>query len=235
VDDAETAVKGCFDSNTIGPHLLASACKKYRIQFLTFSSDLVFDGKKQSPYYENDVVNPINIYGKSKALAEYLVSKIYPEALIVRTSSFFGPWDTYNFIHHVIQALSINGNFVAAKDIWVSPTYVPDLVNTCLDLLIDKEKGIWHLTNKGQTTWAQLAVAVAEKSAHNVDRIIGQNAASMNWAAPRPKYSLLKSLHGNLLPSLNNALNRYFEDRLKIKTDADVSLVQAGYELGHLQ
>ncbi|MEO6219954.1 MAG: SDR family oxidoreductase, partial [Ginsengibacter sp.] len=222
VDEAEENVKNCFNSNTVGPLLLASACKKYLLQFLTFSSDLVFDGKKHSPYYESDEVNPLNVYGKSKADAEYLVLKTHNEALVVRTSSFFSPWDKYNFIHHVIETVSSNNNLVAASDITMSPTYVPDLVNVCLDLLIDKEKGIWHLTNKGETTWAQLAKRVAEQALLDANKIIAQESGLMNWTATRPKYSVLKSLNGNLLPSLNNALNRYFEDTLKIKTGVEV-------------
>ncbi len=222
VDEAEIAVNDCFNSNTVGPQLLASACKKYQLRFLTFSSELVFDGNKQSPYYESDEVSPLNVYGKSKADAEYLVLKIYSEALIVRTSSFFSPWDKYNFIHHVIETISADNNFVAANDIVISPTYVPDLVNICLDLLIDKEKNIWHLTNKGETTWAQLAFRIAEQASLNVNKIISQNSDLMNWRAARPKYSVLKSLNGNLLPSLNNAINRYFEDKFKITTGVEL-------------
>jgi len=222
VDDAESAVKNCFDANTLGPQLLASACKKNQVQFLTFSSDLVFDGNKKSPYYEDDKPCPLNIYGKSKARAEEIVLKTYDEALIVRTSSFFSPWDKYNFIHHVVENLSANNDFMAACDVVISPTYLPDLVNACLDLLVDGESGIWHLTNNGEITWAELAITIAEKASLNPNKIICMNADLMNWIAPRPKYSVLKSINGNLLPSLNSALNRYLEDRLTIKKEIEV-------------
>jgi dTDP-4-dehydrorhamnose reductase len=222
VDEAENASEICFNANSLGPKLLALACKKYNIQFVTFSSDLVFDGNKKSPYFENDDVNPLNVYGRSKAFAEYEVLNAYPEAMVVRTSSFFSPWDKYNFIHHVIETLSSNNNFIAANDLTISPTYVPDLVNICLDLLIDGEKGIWHLTNKGEITWAQLATIAAEKARLNTDKIISSPSHLLNWAAPRPKYSVLRSMHGNLLPGLNNALNRYFEDRHRINVASEV-------------
>ncbi|MEO6329842.1 MAG: family 1 glycosylhydrolase [Ginsengibacter sp.] len=222
VDEAETDTKTCFDINTYAPELLAIACKKAGIQFLTFSSDLVFDGNKESPYYENDRANPLNIYGKSKAQAEQFVLRAYPQAMIIRTSSFFGPWDKYNFINLVIETLSANKEFIAADDIFISPTYIPDLINAALDLLIDNEKGIWHLTNNGKISWAQLAIAVAEKAQLDVDKIILRNSDLMGWKAARPKNSTLKSLNGNLLPGLQSALHRYFDDVKKIKVESKV-------------
>jgi dTDP-4-dehydrorhamnose reductase len=224
VDEAEDNIKACFDANTIGAEILAIACKKFAIQYITFSSDLIFDGKKQSAYYENDPVNPLNIYGESKAQAEQLVLKVYPEAMVVRTSAFFSPWDNYNFIKCVLDTLVNQHNFVAADDVFVSPAYVPDLVNVCIDLLIDKEKGIWHLTNKGKISWAQLAITAAQRANLDVSKIIIQNSSLMNWKARRPKYSVLKSLKGNLLPTLKNALDRYFHDVDRVKEKSHVSI-----------
>ncbi|HEV8079583.1 MAG TPA: family 1 glycosylhydrolase, partial [Chitinophagaceae bacterium] len=137
VDDAETEIEKCFNDNSRASYLLACACKKYEISFLTFSSDLVFDGTKQDPYLEGDVINPLNIYGRSKAWAETEVLNVNPNSLVIRTSSFFGPWDEHNFVSKVINTLSANKIFVAADDIFISPTYVPDLINVSLDLLID--------------------------------------------------------------------------------------------------
>jgi dTDP-4-dehydrorhamnose reductase len=67
------------------------------IPFVTFSSDLVFDGKLGRPYLEPDPTSPTCVYGESKAQAEDRVLAIDPQALIVRTSAFFGPWDPHNF------------------------------------------------------------------------------------------------------------------------------------------
>ncbi len=216
VDEAELEIQTCFEVNAKGAELLANACKKFGIQYLTFSTDMVFDGSKGSPYLETDEINPLNIYGKSKAKAEFSVSNAFSQALTVRTSSFFGPWDKYNFVHMVIKTISENEVFTAADNIVISPTYVPDLVNVCLDLLIDKETGIWHLTNKGELTWAELGKIVAEKAGYNAKMVVAQPYELMNWKAIRPKYSVLESKNGILMPSLKNALNRYFVDRLNI-------------------
>src|SRR5690606_24324547 len=156
VDDAESDSEKCFRENTLGPEKLAIACKDHNIKLITFSSDLVFDGLKSTPYTESDKVNPLNKYGESKAKAEAAVLAVNPESLVIRTSAFFGPWDNYNFAHAVINTLSKDMDFYSTDDI-ISPTYVPHLVNATLDLLIDDESGIWHLSNNDAVSWYEFA------------------------------------------------------------------------------
>ena len=145
VDNAEREFDRCFRENALGPAILAAVCAARGIQLLTFSSDLVFDGGRQSPYLESDPVRPLNNYGRSKAEAERRVLDTCPEALMVRTSAFFGPWDNYNFVTLALSALTKGQRFAVSTDITVSPTYVPDLVHASLDLLIDRAAGIWHI------------------------------------------------------------------------------------------
>ena len=213
VDDAESEIDKCYFDNTIGPELLANACRTLGIKLLSFSSDLVFDGQKQVPYIESDEVSPLNIYGKSKARKEQLVLHADPSALIIRTSAFFGPWDNYNFVSHVLNATAAGNPFTAVSDVTVSPTYVPDLVNAALDLLIDDEKDVWHLANDGEVTWSDLAIDVARRGGRDSNLIVPQSLESMNWRAARPYYSVLKSEKGMMLPSLEQALKRYFEEK----------------------
>jgi dTDP-4-dehydrorhamnose reductase len=156
VDDAELDSERCYRENSGGAELLASACAARALPFLTFSSDLVFDGQRQTPYVETHDVRPLNVYGLSKARAERAVMQAHAGALIVRSSSFFGPWDEHNFVTVALRTLARGDVFRAIDDIVVSPTYVPDLVNAALDLLIDGEQGLWHLVNDGSLSWAEL-------------------------------------------------------------------------------
>jgi dTDP-4-dehydrorhamnose reductase len=142
VDAAEADAERCFQANTPGPSILAIACVRHRVQLMTFSSDLVFDGKQILPYVEGDQVAPLNVYGKSKAEAERKLLSTDPNALVTRTSAFFGPWDRHNFVTKALDTLAQGEAFKAASDLVVSPTYVSDLVNACLDLLIDRASGI---------------------------------------------------------------------------------------------
>ena len=222
VDDAENEVDKCFYDNTIGPELLARSCRHHGIKLLSFSSDLVFNGQKQLPYIESDEVGPLNIYGKSKAKKEQLVLHADPSSLIIRTSAFFSPWDGYNFVSNVITSLAAGNGFIAVDDVTISPTYVPDLVNAALDLLIDDEKDVWHLASDGEVTWSDLAIDVANRSGHDARLIIPQPLETMNWRAARPYYSVLKSEKGMMLPSLENALKRYFEEKKKWRMAAAV-------------
>lgn len=208
VDDAENDSDKCYRENTLGPEVLASVCKKHDIKLVTFSSDLVFDGAKLKPYTEADTINPLNIYGKSKAQAESAVTGVNPDSLIIRTSAFFGPWDEYNFVHAVVRSLAEGKPFYASKDV-ISPTYVPHLVNATLDLLIDGESGIWHLSNGDAVSWHQLAIIAAERSGLD-PTLIKEHIPVL--PALRPIYSVLSTEKSKLMPSLATAFDEYFAE-----------------------
>jgi dTDP-4-dehydrorhamnose reductase len=212
VDDAEREAERCRRENTVGAATLARACAERDIALLTFSSDLVFDGAKRSPYVEHDAPAPLNTYGQSKADAEQLVLEAHPSALVIRTSAFFSPWDDYNFVTNALRALASGESFVAADDAHVSPTYVPDLVHASLDLLNDGERGLWHLANEGATTWAGLARLAADLASVDASRLEARPTRSLNLAATRPAYTVLASERGMLLPSLADALARYLRE-----------------------
>ncbi|MBD2358410.1 sugar nucleotide-binding protein [Tolypothrix sp. FACHB-123] len=213
VDDAEREPHICLKVNAEGPAILAAACAQNHVALLTFSSDLVFDGAVSNPYVETDNVAPLNVYGCSKVLAEKLVLQAYPASLVIRTSAFFGPWDEYNFVTIALRQLAAGNTFVAAEDAIVSPTYVPDLVHTSLDLLIDGENGLWHLANKGAVAWADLARLAAKKAGVSVNSLISVPSQELGFIAPRPVYSVLGSSRGELMPHLDSAISRYLEER----------------------
>lgn len=218
VDLAEQEKDLCFRDNVLGPINLAILCAQKNIRLMTFSSDQVFNGELVGPYNENQQVSPINAYGFSKAICEEKVMVINPETLIIRSSSFFGPWDNYNFVTQTINKIKNNDEIVVAHDCLMSPTYLPDLVHASLNLLTDGEYGIFHLTNKGEISWAGFAEMIAKKvqTQKNSDsRIIEKKMEDINFAK-RPKNSCLISTKGYLLPTVENALERYFDQRRDI-------------------
>jgi dTDP-4-dehydrorhamnose reductase len=213
VDDAERELERCMRENAMGPTVLALAAIRHAVRFMTFSSDLVFDGSAGRPYVESDPVAPLNAYGRSKAEAERRVLDSDPQALVIRTSAFFGPWDGHNFVTQALAALGEGRPFAAASDMTVSPTYVPDLVNACLDLLIDKESGIWHLSNGAAMSWAELARRACEAAGIDAARLEARPAFDLGMAAARPLNSALSSERGLILPSFDDALTRYLRER----------------------
>jgi dTDP-4-dehydrorhamnose reductase len=212
VDDAEREFALCRRENTIGPANLARMCARRKARLLSFSSDLVFDGTKQRPYVEGDTPAPLNVYGRSKAEAEALILEAHPSSLVIRTSAFFGPWDEYNFVTVALSTIAAGRAFVAADDATISPTYIPDLVHACLDLLIDGERGLWHLSNTGAITWAELARRAAEFARLDAALVKGRSTRSLGLAAERPDYSVLTSERGLLLAPLEDAISRYFKE-----------------------
>jgi len=208
----------------LGAAVLAAACARHGVRLVTFSSDLVFDGReRKEPYVETDEVSPLGVYGRSKAEAERLVLGALPSALVVRTSAFFGPWDGYNFLHAALSTLARGEEFVAADDACVTATYVPELAHACLDLLIDGEFGVWHLANAGAVTWADFARRAARLAGLDERLVVGRRAGELKLAAPRPAYSALGSSRGALLSSLDEALGCFMRER-----DAHTALPRRG-------
>jgi dTDP-4-dehydrorhamnose reductase len=170
---------------------------------------MVFDGQSCSPYLESSPVAPLNTYGRSKAQAEQSVLACNPQALVIRTSSFFGPWHPHDFLPVALRALARGEPFAAMDDVVASHTYVPDLANACIDLLIDAEQGIWHLCNAGAMSWHELARRAARLAGVAEHGLQPRACREFALAAPRPAFSALATERGLALPELEDALGRY--------------------------
>lgn len=206
VEEAECEAGRCFRENAFGAEVLARACAKLGIPYVTFSSDLVFDGQLGRAYIESDSVCPRGVYGASKAEAERRVAEVWPQALVIRTSAFFGPWDRYNFVYGALHALAAGRRLEASDDITVSPTYVPDLAHGVLDLLIDGTTGVWHLANQGEMSWHELATRAARAADVATSSLVrsanGSNAVTA-----------LTSERGLILPRVDGAIERFVRER----------------------
>jgi dTDP-4-dehydrorhamnose reductase len=134
--------------------------------------------------------------------------------MVVRTSAFFGPWDRHNFLFHALATLARREPFRAAADVRISPTYVPDLVNVCLDLLIDGESGVWHLANVGDVSWAELAARAATLAGVPHATLQPCPSVLLGEVAVRPRNGVLASERASLMPSLDDALQRFLDERV---------------------
>jgi len=211
VDDAERERSECYRTNAFAVGVLARECVRAGVPLVTFSSDLVFDGSKLQPYIESDRTSPLSAYGASKVAAEICATGLHADALVIRTSAFFGPWDEWNFPLLALRNLVRGAPFTAQCDSTVSPTYVPDLVNAALDLLIDGETGIWHVANKGSISWSDLAREIASRVGMPGHLVRAATTQDLSLTARRPAYSVLGSERGSILPSLDNALDRWID------------------------
>jgi dTDP-4-dehydrorhamnose reductase len=209
VDAAEDQEAACMEVNVEGAARLAAACAVRGLPFVAFSSDLVFDGAASRPYHEGQPTAPLGVYGRSKAAMEQRVLAMDSRALIVRTSAFFSERDPYNFASGLVAALMAGRRFDAAADVTISPTYTPELADVVLDLLIDGERGVRHLTNQGEVSWAGFARMICERLDLDPTRVRAMPAAAMGWTAARPRYSALGSARGALLSSLDTCVDRF--------------------------
>jgi dTDP-4-dehydrorhamnose reductase len=205
VADASREADRCYRENAHGAEVLATACAKLGIPYVTFSSDLVFDGRLGRAYVESDNPSPVCVYGTSKADAEKRVLQVFPEALVVRSSAFFGPWDRYNFVHAVLRDLAAGRPVTASDEELVSPTYVPDLAHSTLDLLMDGAHGIWHLANQGTLSWYELAERAAQQAGIDTASLVKAHGGGRGITA-------LTSERGLILPSITSAIERYMHE-----------------------
>ncbi len=196
-----------------GLALLAAACARRGIALLTFSSDLVFDGRRREPYVESDQVAPLSAEGHSQVEAEARVRAVLPHALVVRVGVFFDPWDEQDALTGALDSLALGLSVVVEDDAVRSPTYVPDLVHACLDLLIDGEHGIWHLAHPEALTWSELLRQVAAVAGIDASGIVVGSQAEGDPVGRPPAYRVLGSERGVLLPPLEHAVRQYVDQR----------------------
>lgn len=214
VDGAEANADACMAINGAGAAVVAQACARVGAALVAFSSDLVFDGANTTPYLETHPVAPLNAYGRSKVELERSVLEVLPTALVVRTSAFMDAWDVRTFTARVLHS-ALRGERVMTSSDVVSPTYVPALADAVLDLLIDGESGVWHLANQGAVSWTILAQTILSECGSDASLVDELADHELGRQAPRPRYSVLGSERGSLMPSLEHSLEAIIRERVR--------------------
>jgi len=227
VDKAEEEFDLAQQVNGFSVGVLANACREIDATFVHFSTDYVFSGDKRRGYGEEDGLNPLNAYGKSKALGEKLISdemdslsKESPKEgnyYIIRTSWLFGAHGR-NFVDTMLELSETKKELKVVDDQHGSPTYTKDLCEQVKWLVLSHEypAGIYHITNSGQTTWANFAKKIFEISKKGA-LVIPCSTDEFPRPAKRPKYSTLLN---NQLPKLRDwdeALKDYLADQGMLK------------------
>jgi len=207
VDGCETAKEECFAVNADAIKNIAKTCHDHKIQVIHFSTDYVFDGTAKQPYKEEDICNPINVYGKSKLAGENYLRTLSDNYLLIRSSWLFGI-NGKNFIQTILEkakakdfidnAMSKAGSgaegpstLSVVDDQVGSPTYTKDLASAVSLLIEKKARGIFHVTNRGSCSWHQFAVKILQEAGFN--NIVVEPIKSIDLKRPalRPAYSIL--------------------------------------------
>ena len=214
VDRAEVDADGCMAVNSSGARLVAEACGRAGARLVTFSSDLVFDGSSQTPYLESDPVAPLNTYGRSKVALEHSVLEALPEALVIRTSAFIDASDPRTFTGRLLSAFTRGERVRTSGDV-ISPSYLPALADAVLDLLVDGERGVWHLANHGAVSWTDLALRIASEVGADPNLVEEAQPHELGRVARRPSYSALGSERGVIMPTLDQSLALLLRDHVR--------------------
>ncbi len=191
VDKAESEKELAFKINAEAVGEIAKLCLTYHTRLIHISTDYVFDGNSVSSYSEEDLTNPLNVYGASKAEGEKLALIHNPDTIIIRTSWVFSEYGK-NFVKTMISLMHTREEINVVNDQHGSPTYALDLATAIMKLIQNNRwiPGIYHYCNTGQTTWFEFANAIKEMISSNC-RILPIPTSAYPTPARRPKNSLL--------------------------------------------
>jgi dTDP-4-dehydrorhamnose reductase len=229
VDQAEAEPERAFRVNCGGAALLADAAARHGIPFIQISTDYVFDGGKRSPYREDDIPAPLNVYGSSKLASETAVLRACPCAAVIRTSWVYSPYGN-NFVRTMLRLSEAQPTVRVVDDQLGMPTSAADLASAIM-AIVERlrsgngrdDAGIYHLAGEGKTSWHGFAAAIFASLAHRGRRVPALQAiTTVEYPTParRPKNSCLDSskaerVFGVRLPPWRSSLEECL-DRLEM-------------------
>ena len=227
VDQAEQEPELAFAVNARGAGAIARAAATLDVPLVHLSTDYVFDGQKPEPYEETDPTNPMGAYGASKLAGEHEVLSQHPNSAILRTAWVYSPFGK-NFVKTMLRLAADRDQISVVADQVGNPTSALDIADgvfTVLSNLAEGDdparRGIFHMTARGEASWADFANAIFRVSAAMagpVARVRPIATADYPTPARRPANSRLDSsriaaVHNVRLPDWQTSLNTVL-DRL---------------------
>lgn len=195
VDKAESEADLAHKINVIGVENLAENCKKHNTTLIHLSTDFVFDGVKLTPYSENNIPNPKNVYGQTKLEGEQAIQALLEKYYIIRTSWVYSEFGN-NFYKTMLRLASERESLNVVNDQIGTPTNANCLAKVIIDIIqhptssIQPVYGIYHFSNEGICSWYDFAKKIFEL--HNIQITLNPiPTSSYPTAAIRPKYSVL--------------------------------------------
>jgi len=217
VDDAELYSEKALAVNAVGALNVARAAEEVGAVNVYISTDYVFDGEKGEPYNENDVPNPINVYGTSKLAGEVFTRNYSKRHYIVRVASLYGKAGASgkggNFVNWVIEKAKRGERLRIVRDQVMSPTHTLNVARTLAELLkIEPKYGVYHMVNEGHCSWYEFTLEVFRILGWDVE-IEPISSDELDRLARRPKFSALENrkLHelGLRMPDWREGLREY--------------------------
>ncbi|KLK92875.1 dTDP-4-dehydrorhamnose reductase [Microvirga vignae] len=238
VDQAETEPELAEAINGIGAGVAAGAAAVMRVPFIHLSTDYVFDGSLDRPYREDDTVNPLGAYGRSKRLGEEAVAAGIADHVILRTAWIYSPFGR-NFVKTMLRLAKDREEVGVVADQLGSPTSASDIADgifTVAKNLLERPqdralRGVFHMTGAGFASWAEFAAEIFTLSARSGGpsaRVRPIMTADYPTPAKRPFNSRLdctklETIHGIRLPSWQTSLASCVERLIAEMRESGVS------------
>ena len=219
VPRCEREPERAFVVNALGARNLAEVCGEINAVLYHISTDYVFDGKKRSPYIEEDTPRPLNAYGITKLAGEHFIQAIWEKHYILRVSGLYGRVPCRakggrNFVFQMIKLAKEKGKVRVVDDEVLTPTHTLEVARQIKRILKEAPPfGIYHATAEGQCSWYEFARAIFDISGIRVNL---EKAFPGEFSAGvlRPKYSVLenrrlKELGINIFKHWRDALEEF--------------------------
>jgi dTDP-4-dehydrorhamnose reductase len=193
VDKAEEDEESAFMINSIAVKYISQLALKKKIFFIHVSTDYVFDGIKNMPYTESDIVNPLSVYARSKQEGESQIQSTLKRGIIIRTSWLYSEYGN-NFVKTIIKFAKDRDALNVVCDQVGTPTYAKDLAEVIFKLIPRtnkiREVEIYHYSNEGVASWYDFAKTIVEISGINC-QINPVETKNFPLPAHRPFFSIL--------------------------------------------
>jgi len=222
----ETHSKEAYETNADGLRNVALVCKEFDIPLVHISTVGVFDGKKNSPYIEDDIPNPVNIYGKSKYEAEILLPKILNNYFIFRAGWMMGSGERdKKFVKKVLDLIDAGQKTIyGLNDMLGNPTYVLDFSKAILQMISSNDFGLYNMAGEGYCSRYDVAVKMIDFLGLKDVKVnpVSEDFFKKQFFASRPKFEVIESkkLHDRGLrlmrhweQALEDYLKTYFMER----------------------
>ena len=201
VDRAEDEAATAFAINRDGAAAISSAAAKAGAAIIHFSTDYVFDGRKTTPYREDDTTDPQSVYGASKLAGEVAVAAANPRHVILRTAWVCSP-DGANFLKTMLRLAAERPELRVVDDQRGSPTFAGDIAEITAQIAGvvattpagAPQFGVFHLASAGETSWCDFARTIMAVSKDNGGPHVPVHAittADFPTKVRRPAYSKL--------------------------------------------
>lgn len=214
VDLCETEQNKAYSINALGAKHLAIAADKGGAKLFHISSDYVYDGQAKKPYIENEIENPISVYGKTKLAGEQFVLEYCKKSFILRTAWVYG--EGKNFVKTMLRLSEKTQQLKVVADQYGSPTSALELARVILFLMNTESYGVYHTVCEGSISWYEFAVAIFEEAGKKVE-VEAIPTSQYPTPAKRPMYSVLdnkalREKHGYHMKHWKKALQEYMSE-----------------------